>query len=138
VKKSVPVWPTAAEKIAIHDMLLAQFGGLAGLKSRSGLESALGRGKNLVEYGSPDLFDIAAFCAGGIVRNHPFADGNKRVALALAGVFLELNDWRLEAPEASAVLMTLGLAAKELDEAAYADWLRTNSRALKKPRPRSR
>ncbi len=65
--------------------------------------------------------------AFGIARDHPFPDGNKLVALTLAGVFLERNGWRLGAPEAESAGMTIALAAGDVDEAAYADWLRSSS-----------
>jgi death-on-curing protein len=63
-----------------------------------------------------------------LVRNHPFLDGNKRVAFVTAVLFLELNGKRFIAPESEAALKTLALAARELDEADYAVWLQVHSR----------
>ena len=67
---------------------------------------------------------LAASLAHAITRNHPFEDGNKRMSLALAGVFLELNGWRLGAPERDAAAMTLALAVREIEQAEFAAWLR--------------
>jgi death-on-curing protein len=62
-----------------------------------------------------------------LIRNHPFLDGNKRIGFAAAVLSLELNGKRFTAPEAEATLKTLALAARELNEAGYAAWLRENS-----------
>jgi death-on-curing protein len=91
------------------------------------LDSALARRQQLSAYSRPSLFDLAAAYAYGLVRNHPFLDGNKRIAFTAAVVFLELNGRRFIASEAEAALKTLALAARELDEADYATWLREHS-----------
>jgi len=88
------------------------------------LDSALARPLNLAVYGEPDLAGLAASYAAGIAQNHPFVDGNKRAAFLAAGLFLTLNGMRLRAPQAEAVGAVLSLAAGELDEAAFAEWLR--------------
>jgi death-on-curing protein len=75
---------------------------------------------------------LAAGYAFGLAKNHPFVDGNKRIALATAVMFLELNGYRLEASEADAVIRTLALAAGEMSEIEYAQWLKTNSRRQSK------
>ena len=66
--------------------------------------------------------------ASGLVRNHPFVDGNKRIGFTTAIVFLELNGHRFDASEVDATIQTLALAARDLDEAGYAAWLKANSR----------
>ena len=73
------------------------------------------------------LFDLAAAYGVAIARNHPFIDGNKRVALALIYVFLEMNGVRLEAPEKDAVEAMLAIAAGEMDEKELSVWIRKNS-----------
>jgi death-on-curing protein len=78
--------------------------------------------------GKPNLFELAVSYAFGIVKNHPFIDGNKRAGFLVAVVFLESNGYRFYATEVDAALRTLALAAGELSEAAYVDWLRTNSK----------
>ena len=82
---------------------------------------------NSSRYGRPTLFDLAAAYAFGLVRDHPFLDGNKRIAFTAAILFLEMNGRRFSASEAEATLKTLALAARELDEADYAAWLREHS-----------
>lgn len=114
--------------LALQERLLAEFGGLSGLRDAGLLESALARPQQLFAYGKPSLFDLAAAYAFGLVRNHPFLDGNKRIGFTTAVVFLELNGYRFAASEADATIKTLALAARELDEADYAAWLKANSR----------
>ena len=109
-------------------MLLSQYGGCAGLRDSGLLESALARPLQLNSYGSPSLSELAASYAAGIIKNHPFVDGNKRTGFMLGVGFLELNGMEFFASEADAVMKTLALAASELTEAAYAEWLSQNSR----------
>lgn len=122
-----PQWVLRETVLALQERLLAEFGGLSGLRDAGLLDSALARPQHLFAYGRPDRFELAAAYAFGLVRNHPFLDGNKRVGFTTAVLFLELNGGRFAAAEAEATLQTLALAARELDEAGYAAWLRSNS-----------
>jgi len=133
-----PRWLAEAEILAIHERLLAEHGGLAGVRDEGLLKSALDRPRKLFAYEKPSVFDLAAAYAYGIAKNHPFLDGNKRTALAAAGIFLELNGHELIATEAQAVSVTLALAASELDQQAFSAWLRQESRPRKKSRRVSR
>jgi death-on-curing protein len=126
-----PVWVLRASAHALHDRLLSEFGGASGIRDEGMLESALSRPVNQSGYGSPSIPELAAAYAFDLVRNHPFADGNKRIGLATAALFLELNGYRFMASEADATVQTLAMAAHELDEAGYAVWLKSNSKALK-------
>ena len=119
-----PVWIDLEDCLGFHNALLSRFGGLDGLRDRGLLESALGRPQQLLAYGTPSLFDLAASYAHGIVKNHPFLDGNRRAGLMAAALFLELNGMVFHPPEEHAVLQTLALAAGEIDADAYAEWLR--------------
>jgi death-on-curing protein len=123
-----PQWVLRETVLALQERLLAEFGGLSGLRDAGSLDSALARPQHLFAYGRPDLFELAAAYAFGLVRNHPFLDGNKRIGFTTAVLFLELNGGRFAAGEADATLQTLALAARELDEAGYAAWLKANSR----------
>ena len=114
--------------LALQERLLAEFGGLSGIRDAGLLDSALARPQQLFAYGQPSLFDLAAAYAFGLIRNHPFVDGNKRIGFTEAILFLELNGRRFTASEAEAALKTLALASRELDEASYAAWLRERSR----------
>jgi death-on-curing protein len=123
-----PRWLLRETVLALQERLLAEFGGLSGIRDAGLLDSALARTQQLFADGQPSLLDLAAAYASGLVRNHPFLDGNERIGFAAAVLFLELNGRRLTATEADAALKTLALAARELDEATYAAWLRENSR----------
>jgi death-on-curing protein len=124
-----PRWISRDVCLAVHDMLLSQYGGCAGLRDPGLLDSALARPLQMKAYGSPSLPELAAAYAAGIIRNHPFLDGNKRTGFMLGSGFLELNGMEFFASEAEAVIKTLALAAGELSEVAYAEWLSRNSRA---------
>ena len=121
-----PYWITRQEALALHAMMISQYGGLAGIRDEHLLESALARPKNIFVYGKPTLPKLAASYAAGVVKNHPFLDGNKRTGFMLAIGFLELNGRRFVAREADAVVQTLALAAGESTEAKYATWLKQN------------
>jgi death-on-curing protein len=123
-----PVWVLRETVLALHDQLLATFGGSAGLRDEGLLDSALARPQNLVAYGTPTISELAASYGFGLVRNHPFVDGNKRIGFAVAVLFLELNGYRFKAAEADAAVQTLALAAGEIKEADYAAWLSANCR----------
>ena len=118
-----PFWLSREIILAIQSELLARFGGLAGLRDDGLLESALGRPHQLFHYDQPSIFGLAANYAHGIVKNHPFLDGNKRAGFMAAYTFLGIKGFRLNAPEAEAVLQTLALAAGELAAPGYAAWL---------------
>jgi len=118
-----PVWIEKAECFAFHDALLARFGGLGGIRDEGLLDSALNRPLHLFHYGEPSLFDLATAYAEGIVKNHPFLDGNKRSGLMAAALFLESNGYVFEAPEEEAVLQTLALAADGIGAAEFSAWL---------------
>jgi death on curing protein len=123
-----PQWLLRETVLALQERLLAEFGGLSGMRDAGLLDSALARPQQLFAYGRPGLFDLAAAYAFGLVRNHPFLDGNKRIGFTAAVLFLEINGKRFTAPEAECTLKTLGLAARDLDEADYAAWLREHAR----------
>lgn len=126
---SEPFWLQRAVIDAMHDMLLAEHGGPSGLRDEGLLESALARPKNLHSYGEADLHALAASYAFGIVKNHPFADGNKRTAFLSAYVFLRRNGIQLSADEVSATKAVLALASSEMSEAQFTAWLRENTQA---------
>jgi death-on-curing protein len=123
-----PVWVLREVVLLAHEQSLAQFGGSIGIRDEGLLDSALGKPENLFAHGKPNLFELAASYAFGIVKNHPFIDGNKRAGFLVAVVFLEANGYRFHATEVDAALRTLALAAGEMSEVAYAEWLKTNSK----------
>ena len=122
-----PFWLTRQAIEIIHDEQLVEHGGAGGIRDAGLLESALARPRNLFAYGEADICALAAAYAAGIVRNHPFVDGNKRTGFLAAYSFLAVNGLELDAPEAEAVVMTLGLASGEMPEQGYAAWLRDHA-----------
>jgi death-on-curing protein len=123
-----PVWVLRETVLTLHEQSLAEFGGAAGIRDEDLLDSALGKPENLFAYGKPTVFDLAASYGFGLVKNHPFIDGNKRAGFITAITFIELNGWRFQATEAEAAVRTLALAAGEMSEKEYAAWLKKNSR----------
>ena len=117
-------WIDKQALLLLHDESLAEHGGAAGIRNEGLLDSALARPLNLDAYGTPDFADLAASYAIGLAKNHPFVDGNKRAAFLATGLFLHLNGYRLTVSQADATLTMLAVAAGEMDEASYADWLR--------------
>lgn len=120
-----PVWLTEEDCLAFHDKLLARFGGAGGVRDHGLLLSALARARHVFSYESPSLYELAAVYAHGIVKNHPFIDGNKRTGLLAAALFLEANGVRFQATEEDAVVQTLALAAGAIGVADFAAWLKS-------------
>ena len=123
-----PLWIEDRDALVLHDRLLALHGGAAGVRDDALLKSALARPQQIYAYAdSTHLIDLAAAYTVGIVRNHPFIDGNKRTGFVVGILFLELNGYRFSANEADAAQAVLALAAGTLDEASYAAFLRANN-----------
>ena len=120
------VWIDHALIHAVHDEQLAEHGGGAGVRDANLLDSALARPEQLASYGMPDAADLAASYAYGISRNHPFVDGNKRTAFVAMELSLALNGFDLVATDLECVTTMLSVAAGDIEEAAFADWIRTH------------
>jgi death-on-curing protein len=118
-----PAWLLREFIIAVHERLIAEYGGSPGLRDEGLLESVLARPMHLFNYGSPSLVDMAASYAVGIAKNHAFVDGNKRTAFVAAAVFLARNGLRLTASEAEATVVMLRVAEGSLSEKQLARWL---------------
>ena len=135
---SEPVWIDERDTLALHNRLLALDGGAVGVRDEGLLKSALARPQQIHAYGDkPDTVELAAAYTVGIVRNHPFIDGNKRTGFLVGALFLEMNGYRLTASEEDATQAVLGLAAGTLEEGAFKAWLRGNVRrqsSRKKPK----
>jgi len=119
-----PRWLIKSFLFGLHSQLISEFGGSTGIRDLDRLEAAIERPKQAYCYGTTDLFDLAASYASAIILGHPFIDGNKRVGFMAAVVFLEINGKECIAPEIDATLSTLALASGQMDETAYAKWLR--------------
>lgn len=121
------VWLLEETVIAIHHRQISEHGGSEGFRDEGLLASALARPQNVLAHAQPppDLAALAAACAYGIARNHPFVDGNKRTALVAARTFLLLNGVNLEANQDEKYLTFLQLAQGTLTEEQLADWIRS-------------
>jgi len=113
--------------------MLLTHGGLPGIRDENALESALARPRQRFAYESNfDLPELAAAYGYALVRNHPYSDGNKRVAFMVMAVFLGLNGLVFTASEAGVVTTIVALASGEIDEAGLGDWIRAHT--AKRPR----
>ena len=120
-----PKWVPRVVIDAVHFDQLREHGGLAGLRDEHTLEAALARPRQKWHYDpEADLATLAAAYAFGLATAHAFNDGNKRIALLAAVIFLELNGKDLAAEEAEVVQVMTTLAAGTLSEVQLAAWLR--------------
>ncbi|CAN7236911.1 type II toxin-antitoxin system death-on-curing family toxin [Rhizobium rhizogenes] len=117
-------WLTREAIEIMHHEQLAEHGGLAGLKDENALEAAIARPLNKAAYGENDLFALAAAYLYGLVRNHPFSDGNKRTGYLAAFTFLYINGYLIDTDDGMIVALVLGVAAGEIDEIGATHFLR--------------
>ncbi|HKQ56403.1 MAG TPA: type II toxin-antitoxin system death-on-curing family toxin [Candidatus Eisenbacteria bacterium] len=132
--KRQPKWISRQAVLAFHERLLAEHGGASGILDEGLLDAALESPRNHFTYQRVDVPHLAAVYAYAITQNHPFVDGNKRVALTVAGVFLELNGFRLEASEEDAVGAMLALSSGRMNVDQFAEWLRGSCSAMRRRR----
>lgn len=122
------VWLDDHDAIAIHNRALMLHGGAGGVRDKGLLQSALARPRQIETYGdNADAVALAAAYTAGIIKNHPFIDGNKRTGFILGVLFLELNGKQFVASEEDAAAAVLALAAGEWDDDAYMTFLRANT-----------
>ena len=120
-----PRWLVVTHVLAIHSDQIQAHGGSLGLRDRGLLESALERPRNRFHYeAEADLASLAAAYGFGIAKNHPFVDGNKRVAFQAMYLFLGLNGLQIDASEELVVGTIISLASGDLDELGLTAWLR--------------
>lgn len=119
-----PLWLDRLVLNALHHQLIREYGGSPGIRDDGLIESALARpSQKWAHAENVDLPGLAAAYAYGLIRNHGFVDGNKRVGAATAGVFLMLNGLEIEAPEPELASTMLAVAAGEWDEETLASWI---------------
>ena len=123
-----PEWLSRDVVLTIHSEQIALYGGASGVRDESLLDAALARPKNLRAYGSASLVELGAAYAVGIVRNHPFVDGNKRTAFLAMYTFLVRNGLEVMASEAEVATAMLELAGGSIDESSFVGWLREHTR----------
>lgn len=128
-RNAEPIWIEPRDAVAIHERLLALEGGPAGVRDKGLLESALARPRRLYAYAEkPSMQAVAAAYLYGIVRSHPFVDGNKRTGFVVGVLFLELNGYRFTASEEDAAQAVMSLAEGMLDEVGFIAWLSEDSK----------
>ena len=125
--KLEPVWIELPLVLAIHNRQLAEHGGSEGIRDRGLLESALFRPLNLLNYGNPSIFELAAAYGYGITKNHPFIDGNKRTSYVVMRTFLKLNGYDLKASAWEKYQTWILVAEGKIDEVELADWIEKKS-----------
>ncbi|HEX3147005.1 MAG TPA: type II toxin-antitoxin system death-on-curing family toxin [Gemmataceae bacterium] len=123
-----PIWIRLETVLAIHKIQIAEHGGMHGVRNLPLLESALARPRQLLSYENPTLDQLGAAYGYGIIRNHPFVDGNKRTGLVTLGLFLQLNGKQFVASEEEAFLSITAAAAGEIAERQFMEWVERNAR----------
>ena len=127
-RSSEPQWLSRVVVDAIHDDQLREHGGLSGIRDENVLESALARPQQKWHYAAkPDIATLAAAYAFGLVQNHPYRDGNRRIGFLALATFLGINGHELEATDAEVIAEILALADGRVSEDELADWIRAHS-----------
>lgn len=118
--------------LTIHAEVVREFGGKSGIRERGLLESALARPKQLHHYEKADLFRLAAAYSFGVIKNHPFIDGNKRTGFLVAYAFLKINKVEVTATEEETVIVMVGVADGSVDEKTLTTWFQTDARTVRR------
>jgi len=125
---SEPNWLSKEPIHAIHSLSISRFGGGDGLRDEHALEISLNRPLQHYSYAdpAPSIFELASVYCSGIVKSHPFIDGNKRTGFMAAYTFLSINGYRFEASEEEAAIQILALADSRLSDEELTAWLQHN------------
>ena len=133
------IWIDKRDALAIHEQSLIRYGGANGIRDEGLLESALARPLQRHAYSeTADIFELAAVYTAGIVKNHPFVDGNKRTGFIAGILFLEMNGYIFTAAEAPAAQAVLELAAGTVEETGFAAFLRDHFKAKRPARAKKK
>ena len=118
--------------LTIHADLLQRYGGKSGIRDRNLLESALAQPRITVggKFAHKTIFDKAAAYGYHVCKNHPFIDGNKRIAFVLMDIFLQKNGWEIVAREEDAYSLIVDLSSNKLSKIRLASWLKKHSSTL--------
>jgi death-on-curing protein len=127
-RRKEPAWLSRVVVDAIHNDQIREHGGLPGLRDENALESALARARQKWHYDDDaDLATLAAAHGFGLVKNHPYRDGNKRIGFLAIVTFLGINGRELQATDAEVVAEIVALADSRVSEPQLADWIRAHS-----------
>jgi death-on-curing protein len=122
-----PLWISEEVVRVIHQDQIQQHGGCLGIRDDNLLAASLARPRHLFVYSQPNLFELAAAYGYSLVKNHPFIDGNKRIAFIVMATFLLVNGYLLDVPEMEVVQIIERLATDQETQESLAQWLRENS-----------
>ena len=123
-----PIWLSESLVRALHAESISRFGGTSGIRDEGLLQSALARPRNVHAYSdSPSIYVLAATYGVGIIRNHPFVDGNKRAGLLAIRAFLFRNGYRFTSDQQEMVRMAEDVATEDVSRNQLADWIEANS-----------
>ena len=134
-RRGEPRWLSRIVVDAIHNDQIKEHGGLPGIRDENVLESALARPQQKWHY--QDRIDVPVLAAAygfGLVKNHPYRDGNKRIGFLAMVTFLEVDGYDFSASDADVVAEILALADGKVSEAALVDWIRQHSSRRRKSR----
>jgi death-on-curing protein len=123
-------WLDETVVLAIHEAQIAENGGMSGVRDHGLLASALVRSQNAAAYSKTDIAGLAALYALGVIRNHPFIDGNKRVGMVLLETFLELHNHKLAASDDDLLATIRAVAAGEMSDEDFSAWVRERTRSV--------
>lgn len=128
-----PYWIDSRALILLHAESLAEHGGLTGFRDENVFHAALARAGHVLNYEpDADLARLASAYAFGLIRDHPFNDGNKRVGFLAILLFLELNGFELRVEQVEAIQVILKVAAGKVRESELTDWIRDHMRRVGK------
>jgi death on curing protein len=124
-------WVPLNAVFAIHDMQLAEHGGLDGVRDKGAIESAIAKPQQLAAYGQPDIAELTAAYTYGVAQNHGFTDGKKRTAWVITNVFLDINGYEIEFSATDAYAVVNGLAEGSISEDQLAAWFRARLKLIR-------
>jgi death-on-curing protein len=131
VTRSEPCWLGRLAIDEAHYRQIRDHGGRHGLRDENALEASLARPRQRWAYDeTTSLPDVAASYGFGLIRNHPYVDGNMRIGLVALAAFLDLNGYELTASDAEVVEVVLSVAAGHLTEPSLAEWVTSRARPL--------
>jgi death on curing protein len=133
IRPTEPAWLDRRRILAVHSAQVREHGGVEGIRDDGLLDSALARPQNHFAYTGAKVPELAAIYAIAIARNHPFIDGNRRTAFVALELFLAMNGHDFTATDTDAAVMTLGMAAGEVEDDDFVSWVRHNTRPITSP-----
>jgi death-on-curing protein len=123
-------WIALETVLVIHDLQIQEHGGASGIRDLGLIESAIHRPKNLIEYSSPDIPELAASYAFGLIKNHGFLDGNKRTAYVVSRLFLRLHGWDFAVSPEKRVIVFENLGKGDTNLDGFSGWFKENTQKI--------